>query len=147
MQERTPRPQSQDYGQKLLQMAGLRLTRQRQGLATLLFDGTHKHMTAEQVFAAARKQRMPVSLATVYNTLHQFTEAGLLREVAVDPGRVYFDTNIGAHHHFFDEDSGMLTDVPADAVRIARLPQVPKGHKLGRVEVLIRVCANKKKRA
>src|SRR5882672_4682070 len=108
----------------LLQKAGLRSTKQRQMLAALLFDGAYKHVTAEQVHAAARKRRMQVSLATVYNTLNQFTDAGLLREVVVDSARVYFDTNTESHHHFFDEQSGCLTDVPGRDVRIARLPPI-----------------------
>jgi Fur family transcriptional regulator, iron response regulator len=129
---------------KLLRQAGLRSTKQREALAALLFDGAHKHMTAEQVHAAARKQRMDVSLATVYNTLNQFTQAGLLHEVVVDSGRVYFDTNTGNHHHFFDEDSGHLMDIPASAVSISKLPHPPAGRKLGRVDVIIRVASVQK---
>ena len=90
-----------DHLPPLLQAAGLRPTRQRMALAAVLFDGCHKHMTAEQVYAAARK-KAPLSLATVYNALHQFTAVGLLREVLVDSNQVYFDTNISSHHHFFD---------------------------------------------
>jgi Fur family iron response transcriptional regulator len=123
----------------LLQSAGLRSTRQRLTLGALLFDGTHKHMTAEQVFAAARKTRARVSLATVYNTLHQFTEAGLLREVVIDASRVYFDTNTADHHHFFDETAGRLIDFPASSVHIDRLPKPPAGSRLDRVDVVIRV--------
>lgn len=123
----------------LLQAVGLRSTRQRLALAGLLFDGTHKHMTAEQVHAAVSKGKNPVSLATVYNTLHQFTDAGLLRQIVIDSTRIYFDTNIDAHHHFFDETSGQLHDVPADTVRIAQLPKIPRGSTLDRVDVIIRV--------
>src|ERR1700733_13722914 len=90
----------------LLQDAGLRPTRQRMALAALLFDGCDKHMTAEQVHAALRRNRTRVSLATVYNALHQFTEAGLLREVTIDSNSIYFDTNTGSHHHFFDATNG-----------------------------------------
>jgi Fur family iron response transcriptional regulator len=124
----------------LLKEAGLRLTRQRQELAALLFDGQHKHVTAEQLHAAARRHDVPVSLATVYNTLHQFTDAGLLRKVIVGQDRVYFDTNTATHHHFFDEESGRLTDVPASAVNIELLLQPPAGRKVSRVEVMIRIC-------
>ena len=126
---------------RILQEAGLRSTQQRLAIGGLLFDGMHKHVTAEQIFAAARKCKSPVSLATVYNTLHQFTEAGLLREVVIDANRVYFDTNTGNHHHFFDEDQGCLTDVPASAVHIDRLPRLPAGSKLKSVDVIIRVQA------
>ncbi len=127
--------------EKLLQKAGLRSTRQRLALGALLFDGMDKHVTAEQVFAAARKTRAHVSLATVYNTLHQFTEAGLLREVVIDASRVYFDTNITDHHHFFHKNEGTLMDVPASSVHVDRLPQLPDGLKLDRVDVIIRVCS------
>jgi Fur family iron response transcriptional regulator len=123
----------------LLQGAGLRSTRQRLALGALLFDGMDKHVTAEQVFESARKNRVNVSLATVYNTLHQFTEAGLLREVVIDSARVYFDTNTGDHHHFFDASQGHLTDVPASSVHVDRLPKLPAGLRLDRVDVVIRV--------
>jgi Fur family iron response transcriptional regulator len=123
----------------LLQAAGIRPTRQRMVLATILFDGCPKHMTAEQVYAAVRKNRARVSLATVYNALHQFTAAGLLHEVLVDSSRVYFDTNTDAHHHFFDEKSGELHDIPATAIGIARLPKPLKGRRVARVDVIIRL--------
>jgi len=127
--------------EELLRKSGLRMTRQRQALATLLFDGTDKHMTAEQVHAALKKRRAEVSLATVYNTLHQFTDAGMLREVVLDSSRVYFDTNIDAHHHFYDERNGHLIDIPSHAVQISRLPKVPDGTRLDGVDVVIRVRA------
>ena len=123
----------------LLQGAGLRSTRQRLALGALLFDGIHKHVTAEQMFAAARKNQVPVSLATIYNTLHQFTEAGLLREVVIDSARVYFDTNTHDHHHFFNETEGFLTDIPAASVHVDRLPKLPAGLSLDRVDVIVRV--------
>jgi Fur family iron response transcriptional regulator len=123
----------------LLQDAGLRSTRQRMALADLLFDGRHKHMTAEQIYAAVSKGKARVSLATVYNTLHQFTAAGLLREVVIDSSRVYFDTNTDVHHHFFDENTGEVHDIPASTVQIARLPKIPRGSELDRVDVIIRV--------
>src|SRR3984885_6294898 len=95
-----------DHLPSLLQAAGLRPTRQRMALAAALFDGCPKHVTAEQVHAAVRRSRSKVSLATVYNALHSFTEAGLLRQVVIDSNRIYFDTNIDRHHHFFDPASG-----------------------------------------
>jgi Fur family iron response transcriptional regulator len=128
-----------------LKEAGLRLTRQRQMLAALLFDGGHQHVTAEELHAAAAKHRVPISLATVYNTLNQFTDAGLLRKVVVGQDCVYFDTNTAAHHHFFDEDSGRVTDVPASAVGIELLLPPPAGHKVTQVDVTIRVRAVDKK--
>jgi len=123
----------------LLQDAGLRPTRQRLALAEFLFDGCDKHVTAEQVHAIALKKRVPVSLATVYNTLNHFHATGLLRQVVIDGGQIYFDTNIGNHHHLFDEKTGHLTDIPADSVRIAQLPKMPQGKILSRVDVVVRV--------
>jgi Fur family iron response transcriptional regulator len=140
MEKTAPKP---DIAQ-LLQQAGLRSTRQRLAIGGLLFDGMHKHVTAEQVFAAARKNRYDISLATVYNTLNQFTEAGLLREVVIDAARVYFDTNIDDHHHFFNETEGCLSDIPAAAVHVDRLPQLPAGMQLSRVDVIVRVQATKR---
>jgi Fur family iron response transcriptional regulator len=133
-----PQPQ-QHHLPALLHHAGLRPTRQRLALAAALFDGKPRHVTAEQVYADMRAKRAKVSLATVYNALHSFTEAGLLREVVIDSSRVYFDTNIAAHHHFFDQATGKLHDVPATAVRIAKLPKLPAGRELDRVEVIIRL--------
>jgi Fur family transcriptional regulator, iron response regulator len=128
-----------DHLPRLLQAAGLRPTRQRMALAATLFDGCPKHVTAEQVHAAVRRNRSKVSLATVYNALHSFTEAGLLRQVVIDSNRIYFDTNIDPHHHFFDPASGELFDVHAGDVKIAKLPKLPRGRKLDRVDVIIRL--------
>ncbi len=125
----------------LLKGSGLRLTRQRQALAALLFDGEDKHVTAEQLHTAATQRGVPVSLATIYNTLHQFTDAGLLRKVVIGQDRVYFDTNTAAHHHFFDEESGHLTDVLASAVSIHLMSPPPPGRKVTQIEVTIRVGA------
>lgn len=119
--------------------AGLRPTRQRLSLARLLFDGGDRHVTAEQLHGEAKAAEIPVSLATVYNTLNQFTRAGLLREVVVEPGRSYFDTNVDDHHHFYFEDTGDLYDIPAEQVQLAQLPQAPEGTQVDRVDVIIRV--------
>ena len=122
-----------------LRAAGLRPTRQRMSLAKLLFDSGDRHVTAEQLHQQAITSRVRVSLATVYNTLHQFTAAGLLREVVVQPGRSYFDTNTADHHHFFIEASGHLQDIPGDSVTLAKLPDPPAGTRISRVEVIVRV--------
>jgi Fur family transcriptional regulator, iron response regulator len=122
-----------------LRGVGLRPTRQRVALARLLFDGADRHVTAEQLHGEATAASIPVSLATVYNTLHQFTGSGLLREVVVEPGRSYFDTNIDDHHHFFCESSGMLQDIPGTAVTVGQLPHAPAGTEISRVDVIIRV--------
>ena len=122
-----------------LRGVGLRPTRQRLALARLLFDAEDRHVTAEQLHGEALAAAIPVSLATVYNALHQFTDAGLLREVVVEPGRSYFDTNIDDHHHFFCESTGMLQDIPGAAVTVGQLPHAPDGTEISRVDVIIRV--------
>ncbi|MBM3643117.1 MAG: transcriptional repressor [Alphaproteobacteria bacterium] len=122
-----------------LRGAGLRPTRQRVALARLLFAGGPRHVTAEGLHAEARAGRAAVSLATVYNTLNQFRDAGLLREVVVSPGRSYFDTNTRHHHHFYVEPDGALHDFPADRVSVAGLPSVPRGTRLDRIDVIVRV--------
>jgi len=125
----------------LLLTSGIRPTRQRLALAALLFDGVKKHMTAEQVHALARRNRAHISLATVYNNLHQFTAAGLLREVPVGHNRSVFDTNTEAHCHTFDEVTGLLHDIPSDAVHLSRVPKPPMGRKVARVDIVIRLAA------
>jgi Fur family transcriptional regulator, iron response regulator len=122
-----------------LKVAGLRPTRQRMALAKLLLESGPRHITAEELFHEARTAGIPVSLATVYNTLHQFTSVGLLREVVVDLGQSYFDTNTSHHHHFFDEKTGALTDIPEEAIEIGRLPPPPEGSEIERVEVIVRL--------
>src|SRR5438105_13668319 len=121
-----------------LRAAGLRPTRQRLALARLLLENGERHITAEQLHAEAARAAIQVSLATVYNTLHQFTDAGLLREVVVEPGRSYFDTNVDDHHHFFFEGSGELQDIPGDRIVVAGLPAPPQGT-IRRVDVIVRV--------
>ena len=118
---------------------GLRPTRQRLALAKLLFDQGDRHVTAEQLRAEAQAAKIPVSLATVYNTLNQFTEAGLLQEVVVEVGRSCFDTNTTEHHHIFNERTGMLTDIPAESVTITGIPSAADGAALKRVDVIVRV--------
>ena len=123
-----------------LRAAGLRPTRQRLALGALLFGtGCDRHVTAEELHDEAASRGTRVSLATVYNALNQFTAAGLLREVLVGPGRLYFDTNVGDHHHFYIEDDGTLLDIPAEKVSIARLPPAPQGMNVERIDVVVRV--------
>ena len=122
-----------------LKESGLRPTRQRLALAKLLFERGNRHLTAEQLHNEATRASVRVSLATIYNTLHQFTQAGLLREVVVEPGRSYFDTNVDDHHHFYFEDTGRLEDISGDTLSIASLPQVPEGTEISRIDVIIRV--------
>jgi len=135
--------QNRPYSQTLqrLRDAGLRPTRQRLALGRLLFDNQDRHVTAESLHEEAQQGGISVSLATVYNTLHQFTDAGLLRQVVVDASRTYFDTNILEHHHFFNETDGKLTDIPADQISLSALPQAPEGLSVARVDVIVRVTA------
>ena len=118
---------------------GLRPTRQRMALARILFEAGDRHITAEQLHTEAQAENVRVSLATIYNTLHQFTEVGLLNEVVVEPSRSYFDTNVSKHHHFYNEGSGELVDISAESIRLEALPEPPKGTDVRRVDVIIRV--------
>ena len=122
-----------------LKNAELRPTRQRLALAKLLLEEGNRHVTAEQLHCEASDAGIKVSLATVYNTLHQFTKAKLLREVVVESGRAYFDTNTDAHYHIFHQDTGELCDIPDDAVSTLALPDLPSGTEIDRVDVIVRV--------
>ena len=121
--------------------AGLRPTRQRILLGSLLWSKTCRHVTAEMLHHEAQHAHMQVSLATIYNTLHQLTQAGLLKEIRVEGGRSYFDTNMEPHHHFLHEDTGMLEDIPAEQVSLNCLPAAPYGKAIKSVDVVIRVSA------
>jgi len=133
-------PAALDRGTGWLAKAGLRPTRQRQALAAMLVgDGCNRHVTAESLHAATREQGEKVSLATVYNTLKAFCEAGLMQEVTVDGSRSYFDTRTDDHPHFFWEDKAELTDAPAEGLRIQGLPDAPEGTEISRVDVIIRL--------
>lgn len=125
-----------------LRRVNLRPTRQRLALARLLFERGHRHVTAEMLHEEAITADVQVSLATVYNTLHQFTSVGLLREIIVESSRSYFDTNVNDHHHFYCEGSGELEDIPSDDVVISRLPEPPAGKELSRIDVVVRVREN-----
>jgi Fur family iron response transcriptional regulator len=123
----------------LLRRAGLRPTRQRLALAGVLFGRGHRHVSAEQLHDEAQAAGVGVSQATVYNTLHRFTRAGLLREVVIDAGRYYFDTNTRHHHHFFVESTATLLDIEGEDMRVENLPQPPRGTAIDRVDVVVRV--------
>ena len=124
---------------EMLRQAGLRPTRQRISLAQLLFGRGNRHVSAEGLHEEAVSVRVPVSLATVYNTLHQFTQAGLLREIAVDGTKTYFDTNTSDHHHFFNEADSAVTDIPAHRLTIGTIPDAPSGMEVARVDVVVRI--------
>lgn len=128
------------HGATWLHRGGLRPTRQRLALAGLLVgDGKNRHVTAEGLHALAAQSGEKVSLATVYNTLRAFCEAGLIQEITVDGSRSYFDTRLDDHPHFYWEDTAELTDAPADQLEIARLPEAPDGAEVARVDVVIRL--------
>lgn len=129
-----------DRGTTWLAQVGLRPTRQRVALAGLLVgDGRDRHVTAESLFEAASRTSEKVSLATVYNTLRAFCDAGLLREITVDGSKSYFDTNMTDHPHFYWEDDNRLTDAPADQLEIVRVPSAPEGAEIASVDVVIRL--------
>jgi Fur family iron response transcriptional regulator len=123
----------------MLRQAGLRPTRQRMALAEILFAHGNRHISAESLHDDAVTRRVPVSLATIYNTLHQFTEAGLLREVAVDGSKTYIDTNTEDHHHFFVEDDNEVMDIPAGQMGVGRIPDPPEGYEISRIDVVVRL--------
>jgi Fur family iron response transcriptional regulator len=123
----------------VLRMAGLRPTRQRVALAEILFAGEHRHVSAEQLLAEVNSAKLNVSLATIYNTLHQFRAAGLLREVAVEASRSFFDTDTSDHHHFYLEDEQRVIDIPASSITIQNLPAPPEGMNITHVDVVVRV--------
>jgi Fur family iron response transcriptional regulator len=123
----------------LLRRAGQRPTRQRMALATLLFGHGDRHVTAEILHEEAVKSGERVSLATVYNTLHQFERAGLLREIAIGGQRAYFDTNISNHNHFFIEADGCLVDIPGSAIRVDGLPEPPEHLRISHIDVVVRL--------
>jgi Fur family iron response transcriptional regulator len=122
-----------------LRGAGLRPTRQRVALGDLLFAKGDRHLTVEELHEEAVDAGVPVSLATVYNTLHQFTEAGMIRVLAVESAKTYFDTNISDHHHFFVEGDNDVLDIPVSNLTIANLPEPPEGMEIAHVDVVIRL--------
>lgn len=124
----------------MLRQVGLRPTRQRMALGWILFGKGDRHLTAEMLYEEATRAKVPVSLATIYNTLHQFTEVGLLRQIAVDGSKAYFDTDVSAHHHYFVEEENELIDIPAGAdVIVGDTPTAPEGYEIARVDVIVRL--------
>jgi len=127
-----------------LRHCGLRPTRQRMALADLLFAKGDRHLTVEELHEEAVTAGVPVSLATVYNTLHQFTEAGLIRVLAVESSKTYFDTNVSDHHHFFVEGENHVLDIPVSNLEIGNLPEPPEGLEIAHVDVIIRLRPKKR---
>ncbi len=131
--------QSSTRVKKILRNAGLRPTRQRTELGNLLFGSGDRHVTAEMLHEEAIAQNIHVSLATVYNTLHHFMDAGLLRELPVNGAKTFFDTNLTSHHHFYNEKDGKLTDIPSNEMEISGLPAAPPGKRISRVDIVVRI--------
>lgn len=123
-----------------LRHAGLRPTRQRLVLGGLLFGGEDRHITAEQLHAEVAELGEHVSLATVYNTLHQFRRAGLVRELAIDGSKAYFDTNTSNHNHFLIEHTGELMDIASQTIDVSGLPDPPEGMKITHIDVVVRLA-------
>ena len=138
MEKTASRRSARDVSE-LLRRTGLRPTRQRLALGALLFRDHDRHVTAEMLHAEAVATGQRVSLATVYNTLHQFKRAGLVRELALDAAKTYFDTNTSNHNHFFIERDGVLLDIPNEAVRIGGLPEPPPGTRISHIDVVVRL--------
>ena len=122
-----------------LRHAGMRPTRQRVALGWLLFAKGPRHITAERLYEEASAARVAVSLATIYNALHQFTRAGLLREIAAEGAKTYFDTNVSDHHHFMFEESNKLSDIDRSEIEFAKLPPIPDGMEVARIDVVVRL--------
>lgn len=143
-QEKRQHGPTGDRGQDLttrLREAGLRPTRQRIAIAALLLDGRHRHVSPEQLTAEIAKTGTHVAGGTVYNTLNQFTEAGLLRRITLHNEHSIFDTNVDHHHHFYDADNDKLTDIASDDVILAQLPEAPDGHEISSVDVVISITS------
>ncbi len=140
-----PAPQAELTGcpwhdvKAMLRAVGLRPTRQRMALGWMLFGKGDRHITAEMLYEEAMQAKVPVSLATVYNTLHQFTDVGLLRQVAVDGSKTYFDTNATQHHHFFIEGENALLDIADNDVALGKTPIAPEGYEITRIDVVVRL--------
>jgi Fur family iron response transcriptional regulator len=124
---------------EMLQSVGLRPTRQRMALGWLLFGKGARHLTAEMLYEEATLAKVPVSLATVYNTLNQLTDSGLLRQVSVDGTKTYFDTNVTAHHHFYLENNHELVDIDDQDLLLQKLPDVPEGYEISRIDMVVRL--------
>ncbi len=124
---------------KELRFAGLRPTRQRVAITTILLDGRHRHVTADSLTEEIAAAGLQVSCGTVYNTLNQFTDAGLLRRVIVHNNYTLFDINIEHHHHFYEEETAQLVDIPNDDVFLKKLPNPPNGHEIKLVDVVIHI--------
>lgn len=126
---------------KMLKKSPLKLTDQRMNLIKLLFKNGASHFTAEEVYKKVNKNKLKISLATIYNSLNQFKEHGLIKAIKVSSDKIYFDTNLKEHHHFFCQNSGKLIDIQTENVKISKLPKLPKGKRIESVEVVINITS------
>jgi len=125
-----------------LRALGLRPTKQRLALASMIFSGNDRHLCAEELYEEALDSQLDVSLATIYNTLRQFTDVGLLRVIAIEGSRTWFDTNTSDHHHFYDDYANEIIDIPAetaDKPLITNLPTPPEGMEISHIDMIIRI--------
>jgi len=121
---------------EILRSKSLKLTKQRLLIASYLFDGKDKHVSAEELFKKLNKSKSKISLATVYNTLHEFYKNKLISKLTINSEKIYFDTNMTDHHHFYNKKDEMLVDVSGN-LKINGLPNPPKGKKIEKIEVLV----------
>ena len=122
-----------------LRNVGLRPTRQRRDLAQIIFRHGDRHFTAEELHSETVRSGINVSLATIYNNLHQFTGAGLLRPLSMDGSKTFFDTNVSDHHHFLVEDDNEMIDIPNGTVSVTGMPPIPEGYEIANVDVIVRL--------
>ena len=122
---------------KSLENSSLKVTSQRKKLIKLLFSHGNAHFSVEQIYKIAQKQDLKISLATIYNSLNQFTKNGIIKSIKVSRDKIYFDTNLEDHHHFYSKSSEELTDIKSSSIVISKLPNIPKGKKLGSVDVIV----------
>ncbi len=132
-------PNSREFAEKLRRL-GVRLTQQRAALAGLLFGRGNRHVSAEELYSEAKDAHIRVSLATVYNTLNLFTTAGLLREVAIEGAKAYFDTNTSNHCHYYFQEEARLMDIESSELKVECLPPLPEGLRIGRIDIIVRLC-------
>ena len=123
----------------MLKESPLKLTEQRVCMINILFKNGSSHFTAEEIYNEVNKQKLKISLATIYNCLNQFKEYGIIKAVKVSSDKIFFDTNLKEHHHFFCQGSDKLTDIKTNQVKISKLPKLPRGKRLKSIEVIINI--------
>ena len=124
---------------RMLETSPLKVTEQRIAMIKLLFKNGAAHFTAEDIYEEVNKKKIKISLATIYNCLNQFKEFGIIKAIKVSSDKIYFDTNLKEHHHFFCVKSAKLIDVETNKVKISKLPKIPRGKKLKSIDVIINI--------